>query len=62
MHGKAQLAYPEPVADSAQDPVVDCAARRGTVVHECSLHHGPNWTAASASELRARVTAVLDGP
>jgi adenylate kinase family enzyme len=25
-----------------------------------ALHHGPNWTAASASELRARVTAVLD--
>jgi adenylate kinase family enzyme len=25
-----------------------------------ALHHGPNWTAASASELQARVLAVLD--
>jgi adenylate kinase family enzyme len=25
-----------------------------------ALHHGPNWSAASATELRARVYAVID--
>jgi hypothetical protein len=27
-----------------------------------ALHHGPNWTAASAEELRARVSVLLDEP
>jgi adenylate kinase family enzyme len=37
-------------------------ARRCGVPHVelDALHHGPNWTAASASELRNRVNAVLD--
>lgn len=26
-----------------------------------ALHHGPNWNAASAAELRSRVRAALDG-
>jgi len=39
----------------------ELAARLGLPRVELdALHHGPNWTSASAAELQARVVAVLD--